>query len=60
MEVILLKIGNLNSNEYMKILRHKGEAPCPECSSGIVRPVGDKEKAHWFLCDCCRFKIVEE
>lgn len=59
-EVILLKIGNLSSNEYMKMLRHTGAAQCPKCSSGTVRPIGEKEKAHWFVCDSCKFKIVEE
>ena len=55
-----MKIGNLNSNEYIKILRHTGAAQCPKCSSGTVRPIGEKEKAHWFVCDSCKFKVVEE
>lgn len=40
--------------------RANGQTPCPKCKEGSIRPIGAKQTAHWFVCDRCKYKIVEE
>lgn len=54
------KNDRINMEQVIAIIREKGQTSCPKCGKGIVKPVGEKETAHWFVCSVCRMKIVEE
>ncbi len=50
----------INMEQVIATIREKGQIKCPRCENGVVKPVGEKETAHWFTCNVCRMKIVEE
>lgn len=48
----------MNPVQVIKRLRIGEKVLCPQCNSGTVIPVGNREKTNCFHCEKCTFKII--
>ena len=51
---------SVNMGKIVSEVRKNGQTQCPKCKDGTVMPIGKKETSHWFVCDKCKYKIVED
>ncbi len=51
------KINLTDVIKFIKRLRTGETLQCPECSVGVIVPIGDYRTTKCFVCTECKFKI---
>ena len=49
---------NIPPHERVKLLRKGEKVLCKKCKTGIMIPVGDREKTNTFYCDSCENQLI--